>query len=471
MSLATSNRDGGKTSESGHLRAIQKLVVGEVLEGLVVSQRAAGANMSVDLSIGDAIIPRSDGTYGHPAWNDAVLNTVVTTANGSNPRRDIFIMYIDYNQARSTAVSNNTNGVVKVKIVAGTAAGSPVDPNDAALQAAAGSGNPYIKLARIRVGTGVTTISNSVIDDLRTMASSIQQAGGPLALQSDYLVRDHVVEGCVWTGNALGSTRAGNMSAGVVFINGVALTVAAESLHTFAASKDTYVDLVDNGDGTAVPVYTAENNNAASPALAADSLRIAIVVTGASSIANVAAINQGASITYIQGARPRFVTDTSSALIVTDSLGNLICPRSPKPGLVGGLIRVDNGITTGTPGGTPVTWNGFGASVPFIAKPHTNYELHLFEPVLSGPGGTDSFAFAFFLGATNNAATTVINEKTEPFYGSNIALDIRIPFSTREENGLTFLTIRWRSNGTFTGAMQINTDADRTGVFTIREVS
>lgn len=177
MSLATSNRDGGKTSESGHLRALMKGFKAQVLTGLNVSQRAAGANMSVDLAIGDAIIPRSDGTYGHPAWNDAVLNKTITTADVSNPRRDIVVLYIDYGQAPSTAVSNNTNGVVKCIVVAGTPAGSPTDPSGATIQSAVGSGNPYIKLARVRVGAGVTTISNSVIDDLRLLATGLEQGG------------------------------------------------------------------------------------------------------------------------------------------------------------------------------------------------------------------------------------------------------------------------------------------------------
>ncbi|MFA5172583.1 MAG: hypothetical protein WC426_13560 [Sulfuriferula sp.] len=177
MSLATSNRDGGRTSEAGHLRAIQKGIAGEVLSGLAVSQRAAGANMSVDVAIGDSVIPRSDATYGHPAWNDAVLNKTITAADVSNPRRDIVVLYIDYGQAPSTGVSNNTNGVVKCIVVAGTPAGSPADPSDAALQAAVGASNPYIKLARVRVGAGVTTISNSVIDDLRTMAQALENGG------------------------------------------------------------------------------------------------------------------------------------------------------------------------------------------------------------------------------------------------------------------------------------------------------
>jgi hypothetical protein len=169
MSLATSNRDGGKTSESGHLRALYKAFGSGVISGLAVSQRGAGANMSVDVAIGDSIIGRSDGTYGHPSFNDAVYNVAITAADPTNPRRDIVIMYIDYTQTPSTAVSNNTNGVVKIAVVAGTPAGSPSDPSDAAINSAAGSGNPWIKLARVRVGAGVTSIGTSVIDDLRRM--------------------------------------------------------------------------------------------------------------------------------------------------------------------------------------------------------------------------------------------------------------------------------------------------------------
>ena len=169
MSLGTSNRDGGKTSESGHLRALAKLVSGDIIEGLAVSQRGAGANMSVDVAIGDAFLRRSDGTYAHPVFNDAVYNQVISAADGSNPRRDIIVAYVDYGQAPSTAVSNNTNGVVKIKVVAGTPAGSPVDPNGAAIQSSVGAGNPYTILARVRVPAGQTSISNTLIDDLRVI--------------------------------------------------------------------------------------------------------------------------------------------------------------------------------------------------------------------------------------------------------------------------------------------------------------
>lgn len=177
MSLATSNRDGGRTSEAGHLRALLKGLKGQILTGLSVSQRGAGANMSVDVAIGDAMIPRSDGTYGHPSWNDAVYNQVIATADVSNPRRDIIVMYIDYATTPSTGVSNNTNGVVKIKSVAGTPAGSPADPSAAAIQSSVGSGNPYVILARVRVGAGASSITNSVIDDLRLMAQGLLAGG------------------------------------------------------------------------------------------------------------------------------------------------------------------------------------------------------------------------------------------------------------------------------------------------------
>ena len=91
--------------------------------------------------------------------------------------RDIIVIYIDDGQAPTTGVANNTNGVVKIKSVAGTAAGSPVDPSNAAIQSSVGSGNPWIKLARVRVAAGATSISNSVIDDLRQLATGASQGG------------------------------------------------------------------------------------------------------------------------------------------------------------------------------------------------------------------------------------------------------------------------------------------------------
>jgi hypothetical protein len=75
---------------------------------------------------------------------------------------------------------------------------------------------------------------------------------------------------------------------------------AAVGSHTFGASSDTYIDYTV---GTGI-TYTAVTNGAASPSLAANSIRLAKVVTGASTIG---------SITQSGG----------------DTLGNLIYPFGP----------------------------------------------------------------------------------------------------------------------------------------------
>ena len=418
MSFGTSNRDGGKTSESGHLRAIQKVIAGEVLSGLNVSQRAAGVNMSVDIAVGDAVLPRSDGTYGHPVYNDAVYNLAISAADPANPRRDIVILYVDYGVTPSTGVSNNTNGVVAVKVVAGTAAGSPVDPTDVALQAAAGSGNPYIKLARVRVGAAATSISNSVIDDQRCLASGLLNGGftgasglvpvyssasvlqlsnvdatgifapntkirlyqgGSLKefivtsssfsthtlvnldgrgvytlsntpidkLQYSYdenpvnfsltrrsdFVKNHIASGCVWSADAAGSTRAASMSAGVVYINGKPLTVAAVTARLFTASKDVYIGFNDAGDGTATVVYYDNTTNAASPSLATAGYTMlgAIIQVGASNIVSADRVNNGYIYTDVANAYP---VVSSVPLVTVDSIGNLIGNRRSSRAII-----------------------------------------------------------------------------------------------------------------------------------------
>ena len=109
----------------------------------------------------------------------------------------------------------------------------------------------------------------------------------------------YVVSGCVWTADAPASTLNGSMTAGTVMIKGILLTVAAVTAHAFTASNDTYIDLADNGDGTATITYTGVANGTTSPALASSgttytTCRIAVVVSNASNITSTAAsINQG----------------------------------------------------------------------------------------------------------------------------------------------------------------------------------
>jgi hypothetical protein len=156
-------------------------------------------------------------------------------------------------------------------------------------------------------------------------------ANGDLATQNNNLpywrnksLDDHVIEGCVWAGDSYGSTLLASMSAGLVMINGNIVSVDAVANRAFTASKDTYIDIGENGAIS----YTEVSNNAASPALAANSLRLGIVVTGASSIASVASINQGQNDKVLP-------ISSSVPYTKTDSLGNVICNRNPHGGVIG----------------------------------------------------------------------------------------------------------------------------------------
>lgn len=135
---------------------------------------------------------------------------------------------------------------------------------------------------------------------------------------------DFVASGCVWSGDSYGSTRAASMTSGVVYIGGKRVAVSAVSARTFTASKDTYID-VDNA-GTIT--YTEVANNAASPALSANNIRLGIIITAAGSIANAGSVNQGEETKVLPIA-------SSTPYAVTDSLGNLICPRDPQRKILG----------------------------------------------------------------------------------------------------------------------------------------
>lgn len=171
------------------------------------------------------------------------------------------------------------------------------------------------------------TLKTGAVDNTAVIGSDVVEQTNLHEKLTDYSF-DFIASGCVWSGDSYGSTRNASCTSGVVYLSGKRLTVAAVSARTFTASKDVYCDLHDNGDGTAVWVYTDNTTNAASPALTAGNLRGAIIVVGASNIANAAAVNQGQEDRLLPIA-------SSVPYAVTDSLGNLICPRDPSRQVLG----------------------------------------------------------------------------------------------------------------------------------------
>ena len=277
---------------------------------------------------------------------------------------------------------------------------------------------------------------------------------------------DYVASGCVWTGDSLGSTRYASMTAGTVYINGQKVSVSAVTSKQFTASKDTYVDVDSNGTLT----YSEVSNNTASPALAANSIRLAIVVTGATTIANKYSINQGiVAATTGEVYLPRGITNfngSPNSSTIIDSLGNRICNRDPLNKLLSSYTRAAS-ATTGSPGGTSVAWNGMNYVI-FNAEANTNYKFTFYEPVNSGwTASSDYWVFPLYLATASNTYTTQIGD---PHWGvsnsSPTGVFITQFFNSGTYSGKTYLNIKFRNAG-FTGTMTINSDTTRTGIYTI----
>lgn len=199
---------------------------------------------------------------------------------------------------------------------------------------------------------------------------------------SEFL-NDYVASGLVLSGDSYGVNKNYSLTSGVIYISGKRIAVAAVSAQVVTASKDRYVDVTSAG----VLVNTEVNNNAASPALAAGSIRLGIVVAGATFITNVASVNQGQETKILPIA-------SSIPYQVTDSLGNLICPRDPNRRILGYRQITSNFNFTTL---ADVT----GLSVSFIAPGDRKVKVSLYS---SG----------FLTSVVNDIATFTLKEGATP---------------------------------------------------------
>lgn len=169
MTLYLSNRDGnGKTSEEGHYRLQTQVYSGDVLgsSSVQVTQNSP-TGMSVLVTPGDFKI-YSGSNYSYTGWNSSNAVVTITTADPANPRITTIVLYVDKGASTSASPPNNP-GIIKTMAVNGTAAAVPSAPSGGTIQTAVGGSNPYIILANVTVGTGVTTIVNANISDQRQL--------------------------------------------------------------------------------------------------------------------------------------------------------------------------------------------------------------------------------------------------------------------------------------------------------------
>ncbi|WP_438979896.1 hypothetical protein [Polynucleobacter sp.] len=199
---------------------------------------------------------------------------------------------------------------------------------------------------------------NSNFDDLSSGLGD--DTNNSLDYFRDEALYDFVISGGVIVKNGALTI---DVSACVAMINGQRILSTSVSAHSVTASKDIYVDILNNGDLTGTIVYTEVANNAASPSLAANSIRLGVVQAGASITSTAASINQG---------QPEKVVPIASSIpyTTTDSLGNIMYPTDPRSVVIG--YRQITSDATATPGANTYA-NVTGLSVPVIIPSNLAY--------------------------------------------------------------------------------------------------
>lgn len=141
---------------------------------LMVTQRAAGANMSVDVAAGSAWVKGTSsarqGIYN--VYNDATVNLALVSANPTNPRVDQIILRV-YDS--SDGGSAQDLGAVEVVTGTATAGATLTNRNGAAVLPA-----HSILLADVLVGAAAGSVGNTVIRDRRLWARGgyLRKLGG-----------------------------------------------------------------------------------------------------------------------------------------------------------------------------------------------------------------------------------------------------------------------------------------------------
>lgn len=128
---------------------------------LKVTQRGAGANMSVDVAEGTCYVTGTESNYQglYHCDNQGVTNVVIGAANPTNPRRDLIVARI-----KDTEYGVAVTSAFTIEAIAGTPAGSPADPTVPA---------NCIVLARVAVAAAASSITNANITDLRNNYAAV----------------------------------------------------------------------------------------------------------------------------------------------------------------------------------------------------------------------------------------------------------------------------------------------------------
>lgn len=284
----------------------------------------------------------------------------------------------------------------------------------------------------------VAGISGSKISSGTLTSSAFDTASNPETRMSETF-GNFVASGCIWS---VVSGLNGSMSAGVVYINGKRVVVSAIASQTFVANRDTYISVDVNGT---VSIASAVTNNAASPALPANSIWLGLAVSGA-------------SLTYI--AQGFSQTNNKSGF---DTNANPIYPV-PDTRAVGRAIR--NSTASSGVSGTQVSWNGM-PSVAFQGVAGRTYEIKVHEPYIDGFGGSGLIQLFYGVNTSTTYANPMQRSRSSLTTGGS-GIDTDSTFTTTF-TGLQYVNIQMVTGGV-TGTLSIQGDPTYPAVYSVEQV-
>ena len=219
MTRRVFNYGGGMHSPAALTQFLRDTLDGEVANGMAV---VASSGMNITVKAGTASVGK-DPSYDINIAGTETVN--IGAASPSNPTNTLIVAYVDRDVAGSTAVTDNTNDVFKLKAVSGAAAATPSDPTTSAIQAAIGAANPFIILARVRKQAGATSVAEGDITDLRKMITLRDgRINKPEIISNGTIVSKHIKDDIILPQNlspsARGDRSTSEVDTGMKWIDG-----------------------------------------------------------------------------------------------------------------------------------------------------------------------------------------------------------------------------------------------------------
>lgn len=242
-------------------------VVGE--DSFQVTERGAGANMSVDVGSGaaDADLAVVAGTVAGQGnyvvrLGDAVTNVPLNASNVSNPRIDEIYLVVQDNQYDSSG-----RVLARLAYRDGTPAATPAAPGPDA------NWDAYLLLASVLVGAGVTSVTDANITDERVASMPVTPPNPALFEVDGYA---HVSSAS--STNTDGSKASVSLQIPADWKEWRLYVIATMMLSTIGDNHESDLRIRVGGSDSASMMATVQNNDAAYPTVI--DRRAGLTVTG-----------------------------------------------------------------------------------------------------------------------------------------------------------------------------------------------